>query len=112
MLVAGILIGAAAVLPAAYLLVVVLDAPDAAADVLSSRTAALLGRTLGLAAAVTATGIAIAIPLAWLTARTDRPCRRVWATLLTLPLVIPSYVGAYLLVSAFGPRGFLQDALG
>jgi len=60
---------------------------------------------------VTVTATLIAIPLAWLTARTDLPARRVWATLVTLPLVVPSYIGAYLLVSAFGPRGFLQDAL-
>ena len=90
----------------------ILDAPEAAADALSSRTLGLLGRTFGLGAAVTATAIAIAVPLAWLTTRTDLPGRRMWATLTTLPLVIPSYVGAYLLVSAFGPRGFLQDALG
>ena len=65
-----------------------------------------------LAAAVTATAIALALPLAWLTTRTDLPGRRLWATLVTLPLVVPSYIGAYLLVSASGPRGFLQDALG
>ena len=29
-----------------------------------------------------------------------------------LPLVIPSYIGAYLFVSAFGPRGELQKLLG
>lgn len=112
LLLLGVLIGAAAALPAAYLLVVVLDAPSTAADVLSSRTLGLLGRTLGLAAAVTASAVAIAVPLAWLTTRTDLPARRLWATLIALPLVVPSYVGAYLLTSTFGPRGFLQDVLG
>ena len=61
---------------------------------------------------MTATTIAIAVPLAWLTVRTDLPGRRAWAVLCALPLVIPSYIGAYLMVSALGPSGLLQDALG
>ena len=44
--------------------------------------------------------------------RTDLPARRLWATLCTLPLVIPTYVGAYLFVAALGPNGMLQDLLG
>lgn len=43
--------------------------------------------------------------------RTDLPGRRTWRVLLALPLVIPSYVGAYLYVSALGPRGLLQGLL-
>lgn len=110
---AGILVAAVAVLPAAYLLVVVAgDLGDALGDALTSGTAAILARTLALAAAVTATAVAIALPIGWLTVRTDLPGRRLWAVLCTLPLVIPSYVGAYLFVAALGPNGMLQDALG
>lgn len=110
---AGLLVAAVAVLPAAYLFAVVAgDLGDALADALTSRTAAILARTLGLAAAVTATAVAIALPIGWLTVRTDLPGRRVWSVLCTLPLVIPSYVGAYLFVAALGPNGMLQDALG
>jgi iron(III) transport system permease protein len=109
----GLLVAAVAILPAAYLFVVVAgDLGDALADAFTSRTAGILVRTLGLAAAVTATAIAIALPIGWLTVRTDLPGRRVWAALCTLPLVIPSYVGAYLFVAALGPNGMLQDALG
>lgn len=109
----GLVVAAAAVLPAAYLFVVVAgDLGDALGDALTSRTAAILARTLGLALAVTATAVAIALPIGWLTVRTDLPGRRVWAALCTLPLVIPSYVGAYLFVAALGPNGMLQDALG
>ena len=68
-------------------------------------------QSVGLAAAVTASSIALALPLAWLTARTDMPGRRLWAVLTALPLVMPSYIGAYLFVSALGPRGLLQGAL-
>ena len=110
---AGLLAGAGAVLPAAYLFVVVAgDLGDALVTALTSRTAAIVARTLALTAAVTAAAIALALPLGWLTVRTDLPGRRVWAVLCTLPLVIPSYVGAYLFVAALGPNGMLQDALG
>lgn len=110
---AGLLVAAIAVLPAAYLFIVVAgDLGAALADALTSRTAAILTRTLGLVIAVTAATIAIALPLGWLTVRTDLPARRLWAVLCTLPLVIPSYVGAYLFIAALGPNGMLQDALG
>ena len=109
----GILVGLAAALPALYLVVAVLDDARAALDaVLSDRTVGLVARSLGLAAAVTAAAVALAVPLAWLTVRSDLPGRRVWAMFATLPLVIPSYIGAYLFVSALGPRGALADALG
>lgn len=113
LLLGGVLVAAAAVLPAAYLFIVVAgDLGDALADLAAADTAAILARTLGLAAAVTGTAVAIALPVAWLTVRTDLPGRRLWAVLCTLPLVIPSYVGAYLFIAALGPNGMLQDALG
>jgi iron(III) transport system permease protein len=109
----GAAIAAAAALPAIYLGVVLFDDFSAARETLTeSRTVALGLRSLGLAAAVTLSAAAIAVPLAWLTTRTDLPGARVWAVLATLPLVIPSYIGAYLFVSALGPRGLAADALG
>ena len=60
---------------------------------------------------VTAGCLVIGVPLAWFTTRTDLPTRRVLAILCALPLVVPTYVGAFLYVSALGPRGLLQDAL-
>jgi iron(III) transport system permease protein len=113
LLAAGLVVGVAVILPAAYLAGIVAgDLGPALDTVLDSRTLEILVRTLGLAAAVTAASIAITLPLAWLTVRTDLPLRRLWATLCTLPLVIPSYVGAYLFVAALGPDGMLSDALG
>ena len=79
--------------------------------VLDGDTFAVLGRSALLAAAVTGVSVAVAVPLAWLTARTDLPGRRAWAVLAALPLVIPSYVGGFVLVAALGPRGILQGAL-
>ena len=108
----GAVIGLASALPALYLAVTVLNDARAAVDaVLTQRTLGLVLRSLGLAAAVTAAAIAIAVPLAWLTVRSDLPGRRAWATLATLPLVIPSYIGAYVFASALGPRGLLAQLL-
>ncbi len=108
----GVVLGAAMVLPAAYLLITVADSAREAADLLAeSRTAALIGRSVALAAAVTAAATAIAVALAWLTARTDLPGRRAWTVLAALPLVVPSYIGAYAFLSALGPTGLLRDVL-
>jgi len=108
----GVVAGLAAALPALYLVIAVVGDARAALDaVLTDRTLGLIIRSGGLAAAVTAAAIAIAVPIAWLTVRSDLPGRRAWATLATLPLVIPSYIGAYLFVSMFGPRGLLQELL-
>ncbi|HEX9695454.1 MAG TPA: iron ABC transporter permease, partial [Actinomycetota bacterium] len=63
--------------------------------VADARTVGLLVRTSLLALAVTASAVVIAVPLAWLTTRTDLPGRRAWTVLTALPLVIPSYIGGY-----------------
>ena len=67
--------------------------------------------TLLLVVAVTVASLAIALPLAWLTVRSDLPLARMWGVLVTLPLVIPSYVAAFAVVVALGPRGMLQGFL-
>jgi iron(III) transport system permease protein len=108
----GLLVAVAAALPALYLVVVVAGESRAAADaVLTSRSLGLVARSAGLAGAVTASAIAIAVPLAWLTVRTDLPGRRAWATLATLPLVMPSYIAAYVFVAVLRPKGLLQELL-
>ena len=104
---------AAAILPLAYLVIVIAgSAAEAWETIWRERTAALVARSVGLTVAVTASAIAIAVPAAWLTIRTDLPFRRAWAALLALPLVIPSYIGAYALISALGPSGLAADLLG
>src|SRR5690606_11220456 len=50
-------------------------------------------------------------PAAWLISRTDLPWRRFWSVALSLPLAIPSYVGAFAIIAALGPRGLLQGWL-
>ena len=75
------------------------------------RVLELLLRTLLLVGTVTVASIIIALPLAWLTVRSDLPLARAWGVLTALPLVIPSYVGALAVVVALGPRGMLQGFL-
>lgn len=105
-------IGLAVALPVAYLAVVVGGALGEALETIwRERTLTLVLRSAGLAAAVTVASLALALPLSWLTARTDLPGRRAWTVLTVLPLVVPSYIGAYLFVSALGPRGLVQGLL-
>ena len=108
----SLLIASAILLPILYLIVRVANADTPAwALLLRAGNLETLSRSVLLAASVTALSALIAVPLAWLTTRTDLPYRRVWTILSALPLVIPSYVGAYLFVSALGPRGVLQSWL-
>ena len=93
------------------MVVVAAESATAAEAVLTSRSLGLVLRSAGLAAAVTAGAIALAVPLAWLTVRSDLPGRRTWATLATLPLVMPSYIVAYVFVTVLRPRGLLAEAL-
>ena len=73
---------------------------SATADTLFlERTARLLVRSLGLAAAVSLASAAIGIALAWLTVRCDLPGRRFWRLVAALPLAVPSYVAAFAFVS-------------
>lgn len=106
------LAAAVVLLPVVYLLVRALEADGRAwAGLLTAGTALTLLRTIGLALAVTAASAAISLPLAWLTTRTDLPGKRLWAVLAALPVAVPSYVGAYLFVAFFGPRGMLAQQL-
>ena len=104
---------AAAALPPAYILVRALGGGLEPLVRALSRpaTLTLVGRSLALAAGVLAICLAIALPAAWLVARTDLPGRRLWAVLAALPLVFPSYVAAFAFVSVLGPRGALQGWL-
>lgn len=79
--------------------------------IFSAKTGEIVVNSLLLTAAVTAGSILVGVPLAILTVQTDLPFRRFWTIVSALPLVIPSYIGAFAFVSAFGPRGVLQDIL-
>ncbi|HEY6749824.1 MAG TPA: iron ABC transporter permease [Rubrobacteraceae bacterium] len=109
----ALLVATAMTIPLVYLVFRALEnGPLEVVEVaVRGKTLAVLVRSVALAAIVTAASVAVAVPLAWLTARTDLPGRRAWAVLAALPLVIPSYVGGFVLVSVLGPRGFAQGVL-
>ena len=74
----------------------------------SGKTWTAIVRTLGLGAAAATLAVAISVPIAWLTHATDLPGRRVFRVVLNLPLAVPSYVGAFVIVAMLAPGGVLE----
>ena len=112
LLLAGCLVAAIVLLAPVYLLLRTIGAgPDALDVLLRLRVLEILGRTMLLILAVTGSSILVAVPLAWLTVRTDVPFRTFWAVSAALPLVVPSYVTGFVVVVTLGPRGALQQLL-
>lgn len=108
----ALLVGAVCLLPVVYLVVRCVEAGSEFWQILlRARTAQIFFNSLFLTAAVTASATALGVTLAWLTVRTDLPGRRFWAGITCLPLVLPSYVGAFALLAALGPNGVLQQWL-
>ena len=93
----------AALLPVGYLVVRAgADGYDVVRDlILRQRTAELLGRSVGLAVAVTITATVLGVGLAWLTVRCRIPGRPVWQVVCMLPLAIPTYVAGFAYISRF-----------
>jgi len=93
----------AALLPVAYLAVRAAEGGwDQVVGTLATEgTLRLLGRSFGLATAVTAASAVLGVGLAWLTARCDIPGRRGWRVVAALPLAVPSYVGGFAYVATF-----------
>lgn len=112
LVVAAALVGAAAMLPLAYLVLRALSA-DANARALVPMDIAveLVVNTVMLSLGVVAAALVVGIPLAWLVVRTDLPGRRLWGLAASLPLVIPSFVAALALLGALAPRGLVQELL-
>jgi iron(III) transport system permease protein len=74
-------------------------------------TAAVFGRTFLLIAFVTVISVVVAVPLAWLTVRSNIPLRRVLSVASVLPLVVPSFVMATTVIEMYSPKGVLQGWL-
>lgn len=108
----ALLVTALTLLPLLYLILRAAGAGDDAWQALfRAKTATVVFNSVVLAGAVAISTTAIAVPLAWLTTRTDLPGRTFWGIAAALPLVIPSYIGALVVIATFGPRGALQDIL-
>jgi len=110
-IIAGLVAGLILLVPL-YLLVRSMGVGAEAVSMLfSQRTALVMGNTVLLAGAVTMGATAVAVPLAWLTAATDLPGRRLWTVLVAMPLILPSYVAAFLFISLLSPKGVMQQLL-
>ena len=71
-----------------------------------------LRNTIVLATLVSASAAIVGTALAWLVARSDVPGRGIFAVLVPLPLVFPSFVGALALRASVAPGGLLEVLLG
>lgn len=75
---------------------------------LSHRLPGLMFRTIQLATGTTVLAMAISLPMAWLVMRTDLPGRRLITWLCAMPLVFPPFIGAFVYITIFGPRGTVE----
>ena len=101
----------AAAVAVAPLVVLALLADDYA-SVFDQRNLVLLSNTLVLSLLTAAGALALGVPLALLTAFVRLPAGWLWLAILSAPLAIPSYLGAFTLYAAFGPGGELERGLG
>ncbi|MFB6105643.1 MAG: ABC transporter permease [Halobacteriaceae archaeon] len=103
-------VAVAVLFPLIWLVVRALEVGPARATglLLRARTVDIVLNSVGLVATVTAASVLLGVPLAVLTVGTDLPLRRAWSVLVALPLVVPSYVGAFAFVSATGESGALS----
>jgi len=105
-------IAIAVLLPLVYLLIRAGESGPRFWDIASRpETTRVFWNSIVLTLLVTGTSSVIGVTLAWLTTRTDLPGRSFWAIATSLPLVLPSYVGAFALLGAIGPSGMLASLL-
>ncbi|HWG98437.1 MAG TPA: iron ABC transporter permease, partial [Pilimelia sp.] len=104
---------AVALIPLVYLAVRTAEAgwSRIAAEVFTARTAVLAGRSLALAAVVTAGCAVLGVAAAFLVTRTDLPARRAFGVLAALPLAVPTYVAGFAWLSTVDATGFWAAAL-
>jgi len=76
-----------------------------------ARSLTLLGRSVLIAVGSAALAIALGLPYAVLTARTDIPGRRAWRLLALLPLALPPYAAAIAWFELLGNSGPVADML-
>jgi iron(III) transport system permease protein len=107
-------VGLAVLVPIAYLVSRALgaDASQLRELVWSHRNLELLINTMALAAVVIAASTVVALPLAWLTTRTEMRGRFLVTLLSILPLSIPGYVVGYALLGIGAPHGPFATVFG
>ena len=110
----AVIVGSGVLVPFAYL---VLRAADAEASelveiVFRLRNLILFGNTVLLVAGVVIVDILLALPVAWLTSRTNLKAKRFFTLMGVFPLAIPSYVMAYAILGLGGKDGAFAQLFG
>ncbi len=110
----ALVVTAGVLVPLVYLLTRAFQADlDQVAElVFRARTLHLFLNTAALTAGVLVVSSLIAFPLAWLTTRTDLRAARLFTLLGALPLAVPGYVMAYVLLATTGAYGTLALLFG
>ncbi len=110
--IAATVIVAAMLVPVIYLIIRTIGVGSEIFELIwRQRTFEIVTNSILLMLAVSCASVLIAVPIGWLTTKTDLPFRRAFSVATVLPLVIPSYVGGFVLVIALGPKGILQGWL-
>ncbi len=110
----AILVGISVLVPLLYLLLRAFEADSELSMelVFRYRNLELLYNTLLLALSTLLAGTLIALPMAWITTRSDIPGRKILTLLGVLPLAIPGYVMAYALLGFTGANGTVAMLFG
>jgi iron(III) transport system permease protein len=112
LLASAAVVATAALIPVVYLVARSINAGSDWIDIVwRLSTAAVFGRTFLLIALVTIISVAVAVPIAWLTVKSNIPLRRVLSVAAVLPLVMPSFVMATTVIEMYSPKGVLQGWL-
>jgi iron(III) transport system permease protein len=100
-------------IPSIWLILTAITVPfEELISILSrEKTIQILINSVVMVSLTTICTILIAVPLAFITTCTDISYKRFWTIMVCLPLVIPSYIGAFAYVSTFGPHGTFQKIL-
>ncbi len=106
--IAGWIIGALFATPLAYLLWGNATRSGFITTIREADIPAPLFRTLILATSTAVLSAFLGTTLAWLLARTDLPGRRVFRKIAPLPLVFPSFIGAFCFLAAFTDGGLVE----
>jgi len=95
-------------IPPIYLILRVSDDLSHAWEILiSSSSISIMFSTLALVCVTTIIAMGIGLFCAWLTEYTNFPYPALFRVLFSLPLAIPTYVGAIVMISIFSPDSFL-----
>ena len=101
-----------ALIPVAYLMIRSLSSGSEWVDIVfRASTLEVFARTFLLIVLVTVISMSVAVPVAWLTVKSNIPLRRVLSVASVLPLVMPSFVMATTVIEMYSPKGVFQGWL-